>query len=117
MTAAASSGSGWELKKAKGVSAPHSSPWKIMGVDPLSRVSTAAVVNWRRETWLDRRDPSARLPIWSWLSEKTTRRQVGVVGRSSRRPWRRPRNVEVVPSWKNPVSRTLASASRVAKSA
>ena len=116
-TASASSGSGWEVKKRQGVLAPHSSPMKIIGVKGLSSVTTAAMASWSAESLADSRSPAARLPIWSWLSEQTTRRQVGVRRVSMGLPWLRPRNVLRVPVWKKPASVTLPRASRESKSA
>ena len=90
---------------------------KIIGVNGLSSVIMAAIASCRRSSLADSRSPAARLPIWSWLSEQTTSRQVGVRKVSIGCPWLRPRKLDLVPSWKNPPSNTLPSASRESKSA
>ena len=116
-TSSASSGSGWEVKNCQGVEAPHSSPMKIIGVNGLSPVINAASLSWSGPRTSVSRSPSARLPIWSWLSAQTTSRQLGVRWVSIGLPCDRPRNEECVPSWKNPLSNTFASDVRESKSA
>ena len=90
---------------------------KIIGVNGLSRVTMAANPCWAGLILADSRSPAARLPIWSWLSEQTTSRQVGVRKVSIGCPWLRCRKLDLVPVWKNPSVNTLPSASRESKSA
>ena len=116
-TCSPSSGSGCEVKNRHGVVAPHSSPMKIIGVNGLSRVIIAASPCWAALTLSASRSPAARLPIWSWLSEQTTSRQVGVRNVSIGCPCDRCRKLDLVPVWKNPSVNTLPSASSESKSA
>ena len=116
-TCSPSSGSGCEVKNCQGVVAPHSSPMKIIGENGLSRVTIAARPCWSAPILSASRSPVARLPIWSWLSEQTTSRQVGVRYVSIGCPCDRCRKLDRVPVWKNPSVNTLPSASSESKSA
>ena len=73
------SGSGCEVKNWNGVDAPHSSPWKSIGVNGPARVSSAAQASWSSSRCSVNRSPRARLPIWSWFWLQTTSRHVGIV--------------------------------------
>ena len=94
--------SGWEVKNCHGVDAPHSSPMNSIGVNGVSRFSTAPTASRAGERVCDSRSPAARLPIWSWSCAKVTSRLVGIVSRSIGRPWCRSRKLDHVPSWTNP---------------
>ncbi len=116
-TARPSSGSGWEVKNANGVDAPHSSPMNSIGVNGEARVSSAATASWSSSSASLSRSPRARLPTWSWFWLATTSRQPGTRSTSSGTPWSRPRNDDQVPSWKKPRCSTFASAPSGSKSA
>ena len=116
-TSPASSGSGWERKKHHGVAAPHSSPMKIIGVNGLSSVIMAAIAMLAAVEL--RRQPLAGRPVADLIM---------VVGADHQPPGRRAEGVDrvpvaaagkldLVPSWKNPASKTLPRASSESKSA
>jgi hypothetical protein len=117
LTAVPRSASGCEVKNANGDVAAHSSPWKSMGVNGPHRVSSAAQASWSSSSRSVSRSPRARFPTWSWFWLQTTSRQAAMCSVSIGLPWVSPRNVENVPSWKNPFSQTFARAASGSKSA
>ncbi len=115
--AAATSGLVWSVKNCHGVLAPHSSPMNSIGVHgEVSRIAAPAASR-PGSTVAESRSPWARLPTWSCVWSEATKRDPGTVAGSTGRPCGRPRNVENVPSWKNGVRSTLASAWGSVKSA
>jgi hypothetical protein len=90
--ALAISASMWSEKNWNGATSPYSSPWNSIGVNGARQVSSAA--SGRAST--GSRSPNARLPTWSWLEEKTTKRSGATSPAGA--PKRRSRKLEYVPS-------------------
>ena len=80
-------GSVWSVKYCHGVVAPHSSPMKSIGVPATGQQqgrATRPAVRARRGRTAGR--PVRGCPTWSWVCSDTTKREPGILARSTRPP-------------------------------